>query len=131
MPVAVHMGPGPAGAAYDSSTVPFKSPSFRMAFGDPLMLEEVLLRHKRLRLSVMHAGWPRLESMVALLYAHPSVYVDLAGLQTQALVPRAAYLPALARSGGGRVRRPDHVWIRFPQSADRRHRGDRRRGLLE
>ena len=56
-----------------------------------MMLEEVLLRHKRLRLSVMHAGWPRLESMVALLYAHPSVYVDLAGLQTQALVPRAAY----------------------------------------
>ena len=28
-----------------------------------------LLRHKRLRLFVMHAGWPRLGSMIALLFA--------------------------------------------------------------
>ncbi len=91
IPVGVHMGPGPPGAAYASSPAPFKSPAFRMALGDPLMLEEVLLRHKRLRLFVMHAGWPRLESMVALLYAHPSVYVDVAALQSKTLVPRSAY----------------------------------------
>src|SRR5262245_17373836 len=47
LPVGVHMGPGPPGAAYESSPVPFKSPAFRMAFGDPLILEDVLLRHKR------------------------------------------------------------------------------------
>jgi uncharacterized protein len=29
--------------------------------------------------------------MVALLYAHPSVYVDVAALQSQTLVPRTAY----------------------------------------
>jgi hypothetical protein len=27
---------------------------------------------KRLRLFVMHAGWPRLDSMLALLYSHPN-----------------------------------------------------------
>jgi hypothetical protein len=91
VPVGVHMGPGPPGAAYASSPVPFKSPAFRMALGDPLLLEDVLLRHKRLRLFVMHAGWPRLESMVALLHAHPGVYVDVAALQSQRLVPRTAY----------------------------------------
>lgn len=91
IPVGVHMGPGPPGAAYDSSPAPFKSPGFRMAFGDPMLLEEVLLRHKRLRLFVMHAGWPRLESMVALLYAHPNVYVDVAALSAQFMVPRASY----------------------------------------
>jgi hypothetical protein len=58
VPVGIHMGPGPPGAAYESSPVPFKSPAFRMAAGDPLLLEGVLLRHKRLRLFVMHAGWP-------------------------------------------------------------------------
>ena len=47
--------------------MPFKSPGFRMAAGDPLLLEGVLLRHKRLRLFVMHAGWPRLDEMMALL----------------------------------------------------------------
>lgn len=91
VPVGVHMGPGPPGAAYESSPVPFKSPAFSMAAGDPMILEEVLLRHKRLRVVVMHAGWPRLESMLALLYAHPNVYVDLAALQTPFMVPRPAY----------------------------------------
>ena len=89
--VAIHMGPGPPGAAYPSSPVPFKFPEFRMALGNPLLLEEVLLRHKRLRVVVMHAGWPALDSMLALLYAHPNVYVDVAALQAQFAVPRASY----------------------------------------
>lgn len=62
-----------------------------MTAGDPLLLEDVLLRHKRLRLIVMHAGWPRLESMVALLYAHPNVYVDVGALQAEYMVPRVSY----------------------------------------
>jgi hypothetical protein len=91
IPVGIHMGFGPPGAAYESSPVPFKSPNFRMAANDPMLLEDVLLRHKKLRLFVMHAGWPRLEAMLALLYAHPQIYVDIAGLQTESLVPRAEY----------------------------------------
>jgi hypothetical protein len=91
IPVGIHMGFGPPGAAYESSPTPFKSPNYRMAANDPILLEDVLLRHKRLRLFVMHAGWPRLESMLALLYAHPHVYVDIAGLQFEAAVPRAEY----------------------------------------
>jgi len=107
IPVGVHMGFGPPGAAYESSPAPFKSPAFRMAANDPMLLEEVLLRHRRLRLFVMHAGWPRLESMLALLYAHPHVYVDVAGLQMEALVPRAEYeryLRGLVQAGfAGRI----------------------------
>jgi hypothetical protein len=87
LPVGIHMGPGPPGIAYDASPVPFKSPAYRMAMSDPLLLEEVLLRHKRLRLFVMHAGWPQLERMIALMFAHPTVYVDVAVLQT---LPRDA-----------------------------------------
>lgn len=104
IPVAIHMGPGPPGAAYESSPVPVKHPDFRMAQGDPLLLEEVLLRHKRLRLWVMHAGWPRLDSTIALLYAHPNVYVDTGGLQSDRIVPRAGYyryLQGLVESGFG------------------------------
>jgi hypothetical protein len=105
LPVGVHMGFGPPGAAYESAPVPFKSPAFRMAANDPMLLEEVLLRHKRLRLFVMHAGWPRLESMTALLYAHPHVYVDIAGLQDERVIPRAEYshyLRGLVRAGFAR-----------------------------
>jgi len=103
LPVGIHMGPGPPGIAYDASPVPFKSPAYRMAMSDPLLLEEVLLRHKRLRLFVMHAGWPQLERMIALMYAHPNVYVDVAALQ--ALMPRPAYyrhLRGLVDAGFGK-----------------------------
>ena len=96
VPVGVHMGPGPPGAAYPSSPVPFKSPAFSMAASDPMLLEPVLLRHKRLRLFVMHAGWPRLEAMLALLYAHPNVYVDVAALQTPSWSP-APPTPGISR----------------------------------
>ena len=89
VPVAIHMGLGPPFAAYDVTPAPYKSPQFRMTAGDPLLLEEVLLRHKRLRVNVMHAGWPYLESMIALLHAHPNVSVDLGVLQ---LLPRASFL---------------------------------------
>jgi amidohydrolase family protein len=105
IPFAIHMGPGPPGLAYDSTPVPKSHPEFRMALGDPLLLEEVLLRHKRLRLSVMHAGWPRIESMLALLYAHPNVYVDTGGLQSSRIVPRAGYyryLQSLVENGFGK-----------------------------
>ena len=91
VPVGIHMGFGPPSAAYESSPTPVKTPEYRAAYGNPMLLEEVMLRHKKLRLYVMHAGWPMLEPLIALLYAHPGVYVDVGGLQAQALVPRASY----------------------------------------
>ena len=105
VPVAIHLGPGPPAAAYESSPSPTKFPAFRAAAGDPLRLEDVLLRHKRLRVLVMHAGWPRLESMIALLYAHPNVYVDVGALQAGFMVPRPsyyAYLKGLVDNGFAR-----------------------------
>lgn len=104
IPVGLHMGSGPPGAAYESSPAPFKSPEHRMAASDPMLLEEVLLRHRRLRLFVMHAGWPRLESMLALLYAHPNVYVDVAALSAERVLPRSGYyryLRGLVEAGFG------------------------------
>jgi predicted TIM-barrel fold metal-dependent hydrolase len=96
VPVLIHLGFGPPRAPYPSSPVPRKSPSFRAAVGNPLLLEDVLLRHKRLRVLVMHAGWPLTDEMIAILYYHPNVYVDLAGLPSS-LVPRPAFDAALRR----------------------------------
>ena len=66
VPVGIHIGPGPPGVAY------FAKPKYRASLGDPLLLENVLVRHPKLRIYVMHAGYPYLDRMVALLYAHPS-----------------------------------------------------------
>jgi hypothetical protein len=102
IPVAIHMGPGPPAAAYGLTPATAKLGAFRMAAGDPILLEDVLLRHKKLRLVVMHAGWPFLDSMMAIMYAHPNVYVDVGGLQTESMITRASYyrhLRGLAEGG--------------------------------
>jgi hypothetical protein len=105
VPVGLHLGPGPPGAAYESGRAPARLPSFRMAAGDPLRLEDVLLRHRRLRLFVMHAAWPQLDSMIALMYAHPNLYVETGALQAPVVTPRAGYyrhLRGLVDAGFGK-----------------------------
>jgi uncharacterized protein len=74
VPVAFHMHPGPPNAPY------FGFPNMRAANGNPMLLEDVLVRHPRLRIYIMHAGWPFLDEINALLYAHERVYVDLGAL---------------------------------------------------
>jgi uncharacterized protein len=53
--------------------------AYRVRMGNPLLLEDVLIRHPRLRLYVMHYGSPFVDDMIALLYSYPQVYVDVAG----------------------------------------------------
>jgi predicted TIM-barrel fold metal-dependent hydrolase len=98
LPVAIHMGTGPPGAAYLPGMA-----SSRARFGDPLLLEDVLVRHPRLRLYVMHAGWPLADNMIALLWAHPQVYVDTGVIDY--VMPRAEfhrYLRRLVEAGFGK-----------------------------
>jgi hypothetical protein len=71
IPVGIHLGPGPPGTAY------FATPGYRAAAGDPFRLEPVLVRHPRLRVYAMHAGWPLADAMIAMLYAHPQLHVDV------------------------------------------------------
>lgn len=94
IPVGIHLGPGPPGTAY------FATPAYRAALGDPFRLEPVLLRHPRLRLYAMHAGWPMGEAMIAMLYAHPQLYVDV-GILDYAYPPAGfyAYLKRLIDAG--------------------------------
>src|SRR5271165_1277741 len=74
IPVAIHMGTGGSGRA--NITVP----KFRGSMGNPLLLEELLARHPKLRVQVMHAGYPMIDNMLTLLQANSHVYVDVAGL---------------------------------------------------
>jgi hypothetical protein len=97
IPVAYHVGPGPPGAIY------LGSPNYRARLHSALTVEEVLVKHPKLRLSVMHAGFPLLDDMLAVLYAHPQVYVDV-GIIVYGQ-PRPAfyrYLQALVDAGFGK-----------------------------
>lgn len=97
LPLAIHIGLGPPGAAY------IGSPKYRMAHSNPLLLEEVLVRHPKLRLYVMHAGWPMGDEMIGLLYAHPQVYVDVGVINwTQPRAEFHRYLRRLVEAGYGK-----------------------------
>jgi predicted TIM-barrel fold metal-dependent hydrolase len=74
IPVAIHMGEGPPGAGY-------LIPTYRARLTSPYLLEEVLLRHPRLRVSVMHYGSPLIDEMISMLGTYPQLYVDIGGVQ--------------------------------------------------
>jgi len=91
LPVGIHLGLGPPGsvALY---------PEFRAV--SPLELEPVLRRYPRLRIFVMHAGYPFLDDMKAMLYLYPQLMVGTGVLQFQ--IPRHeyhAYLEGLVKAG--------------------------------
>ena len=74
IPVGIHMGTGGSGRAN------LTSPKFRGSMGDPLLLEGLLAKHPKLRLWIMHAGYPMIDNLLTLLQANSHVYVDVAGL---------------------------------------------------
>jgi predicted TIM-barrel fold metal-dependent hydrolase len=90
VPVGVHLsGLGAPGFA-----------KFRSSIGNPARLEDILARHPKLRLYVMHAGWSYLQEMNALLTMHRHVYAEVATINW--LIPRPefhAYLQDLMRCG--------------------------------
>lgn len=74
IPVGIHIGCGPPGAPY------IFADRYRARLHSPLIIEEALLRHPKLRVYAMHAGWPMLDDMLATLYTHPQLYVDLGAI---------------------------------------------------
>jgi uncharacterized protein len=73
VPVGVHLGEGAPGGPY------WATPRYRVRLTSPLQIEDVLIRHPKLRLYVMHYGSPLIDEMIAMLFSHPQVYVDIAG----------------------------------------------------
>jgi uncharacterized protein len=71
IPVGIHIGTGPPGVIYLGAA------GYRARMHSALTIEEVLLKHPKLRVDIMHAGYPMIDDLLAVLYAHPQVYVDV------------------------------------------------------
>lgn len=96
LPVGIHIGPGPPGVIYLGSS------NYRANMHSALTLEEVLVNHPKLRVYVMHAGFPFLEDTVALMYAHPQVYVEVGVVvYTQSRETFYPFLKGLVDAGFG------------------------------
>ena len=78
-------------------------PTFRSSHGHPLLLEDVLIRHPKLRLWVESAGYPFLDEITALMYMYPQVYADLSTISW--IIPRETfhdYFEGLMRASLGK-----------------------------
>jgi predicted TIM-barrel fold metal-dependent hydrolase len=89
IPVGIHVGTGPPGAIYLGER------GYRARLHSALTMEEVLVRHPRLRVYLMHAGYPLIDDLLALLYAHPQVHVEVGAIVWSQ--PRAAFYRYLQR----------------------------------
>ena len=72
IPVGIHMGEGPPGGIHVLGP-----PTYRVKLGSPLLLEDLIVKHPKLRIYVMHYGSPLVDEMIAMMYSHPNLYVDI------------------------------------------------------
>jgi predicted TIM-barrel fold metal-dependent hydrolase len=97
IPVGIHMGTGGNGMAN------ITSPKYRASMGNPLLLEDMLAKHPKLKIWVMHAGYPMIDEMIALMGGHGYVYVDVAGMiWSYPLAEVNDYIKRLVQAGFGK-----------------------------
>ena len=94
--MGIHIGTGPTGAPYLPGVG-----GYRARLHSALELEDPLVRHPKLRVYIMHAGWPMLDDLLAVLWAHPQVHVDV-GVICYAL-PRKEFHRYLERIVDGTI----------------------------
>ena len=51
----------------------------RASLTSPFQLEDVLWKHPKLRVYIMHYGSPLVDETIAMLNTHPNLYVDISG----------------------------------------------------
>jgi predicted TIM-barrel fold metal-dependent hydrolase len=95
VPVAIHMGPGEPGQ-------PYARGAYRAALGDPLLLEPVLRKYPKLRVSIMHAGYPMADRLRALMFSYPHVYAEVGSIvYTEPRPAFYAFLKEIVDAGYG------------------------------
>ncbi|HUQ32043.1 MAG TPA: amidohydrolase family protein [Pyrinomonadaceae bacterium] len=112
IPVGLHTGLGPPGTSYRPGLG-----NFRVTLGSPKLLENVLVRHPKLRLYIMHGGWPYLEDTKAIMLTYPQVHADLAVIDW--IIPREEfheYLRGLMRAGLGKQLMFGSDQMRWPEA---------------
>jgi predicted TIM-barrel fold metal-dependent hydrolase len=91
LPVGIHLGLAPP------RTPELCCPAYRTYLGRPHLLEDVLAKHPKLRVYIMHAGYPYAEETIALLHMYPGVHVDISAIAMQRAIPRGVFQGYLRR----------------------------------
>jgi hypothetical protein len=98
IPISYHVFPGgPPGGIYYMGMK-----DVRVANANPLQIEEILVKHPKIKFILAHAGWPFLDEVKGLMYAHPQLYLEVGVISW--ILPSAEFhhfLKSLVNSGFG------------------------------
>lgn len=87
IPVCMHFAPGPPGVQTWGGFFSLA----RYRYSNPLLLEDVLVKYPKLRVSIMHAGTPAFtEETFAMFGMFPNVYADIGFLPEMSNYTRAS-----------------------------------------
>ena len=93
------------------------TPGFRTAKGNPVLLEDVLVKHPDLRIYLENSGYPFLDEMIAMMYQYPQLHGDLSTITW--VIPRAEfhrYLRGLVTAGLGKRLMFGSDQMRWPET---------------
>ena len=97
IPVALHTGMSFPNTPYTCC------PKFRTSLGNPQLIEEVLIKHPKLKIQLMHLGFPWLQETKAIMNVYPQVYADIAAIDWLRPVPEFYnYLKPFMEGGFGK-----------------------------
>ena len=97
IPVAVHTGMGPPNTPYNCC------PKFRARLGNPLLIEDVLIKYPKMKIQLMHLGFPWLQETKAILNVYPQVHADIGAIDwIRPVADFYSYLKSLVDAGYGK-----------------------------
>ena len=88
LPVGIHTGLAGPGHG---------SPEFRVSLGNPLLMEDLLLKFPKLKVWIMHSGAPYLEGTMAVMKYYRNVYADISAISNPHIFPPAEFRSLMKR----------------------------------
>lgn len=75
IPVGIHTGAGPKGTALE------KNSKFKLQYGNPYLLEDLIIRHPKMKLYMMHGGLPNYgREGINMMRMYPNLYADIGAM---------------------------------------------------
>lgn len=97
IPVTLHTGMSFPNTTYTCC------PKFRTYLGNPQLIEEVLVKHPKMKIQLMHMGFPYMQETKAIMNVYPQVYADIGAIDWLRPLPEFySYLKSFIDGGFGK-----------------------------
>ena len=89
VPVCFHTG-------FSEPMTPYTTdPDFRVRYNNPMLLEDVLIKHPKLRIYIAHGGYPFVQETIAMMLMYQQLYLDVSSINW--ILPRKEFHDYLQR----------------------------------